>query len=181
MILHKNKVIWGLIGLVAIGLAIYGFTSPAAKQSVPQPEKAATGVMTGNLLPEIQLPGPDGTVKKIGATGKITILNFWATWCPPCREEMPELGDFVHQYGSAVDFYAVNIQETPEQVAAFLAQGKLILPVLFDKEGTVARSFRISAIPTTLIADKKGVIRFRKTGGVTRSEMEKVVKSLAED
>ena len=177
MTLHKRNFVIIVIVLAVAGMAIYGLTGPVKPPST-QAEKPATGVLIGNLLPKFQLAGLDGTATSVGVPGKITVLNFWATWCPPCRAEMPELNEFVRQYGSSVDFYAINIQESPEKVTAFLAQGNLIMPVLFDKDGTVAQTFRVSAIPTTLITDKTGVIRFRKAGAVTMSELEKIIKEL---
>ena len=138
--------------------------------------RPSEGVLIGNALPGVQLTNLEGKAVKIGSPGKVTVINFWATWCPHCRAELPELENFARKYGSEVNFYAVNIQESRDVVAGYLKQNSLNMPVVLDLQGEIARMFRISAIPTTIVADKQGVIQFRKSGTVTSSELEGVIK-----
>lgn len=172
--MHKRFLI---IALVVI-LAAAGLWHLATINSPKQDAVAETGVTVGKKLTPFTLPDLEGKSIALGKPGKVTVINFWATWCPPCRAEMPELDRFYQKYRQTVDFYAVNVQEPPGQVAEFLAKNQYSLPVITDKEGAVARMYRINAIPTTIVVDAHGVIRYRKAGGVTMAELEGVIKEL---
>jgi len=176
----QKRLIILAIAVVAITVAI-GFVamqpdsltgSDTAQQSVE------TGVIVGKKLPAFTLDALDGKPAAITAGGGVIILNFWATWCPPCRQEMPDLDVFARKHGGKVAFYAVNIQESAGQVTEFMTQNKYTMNVLLDKDGAVANTFRINAIPTTLVVDKQGVIKYRKSGPVTMAELEGVLNGL---
>lgn len=136
------------------------------------------GVTPGKGFAGFTLADLEGKQVTVGQAGKVAIINFWATWCPPCREEMPELDRFAQKHRKSVDFYAINIQEHSDKVSEFLKQSKYTMTVLLDSDGTVAKNFRISAIPTTIVVDKDGVIKFRKSGPMTMNELEEVMKGL---
>jgi len=91
--------------------------------------------------------------------GKIVFLNFWTTWCPPCREEMPAM-EKLHQRLKGGDFVMVgiNLQEPASLVRAFFKKFELTFISLLDSDGAVAKTFGIRSIPTTLIFDKEGRI-----------------------
>lgn len=149
-----------------------------AGKPAPTPPAAGTGVTAGKTAPALGLTGLDGKAHALPEAGKLTVINFWATWCPPCREELPELDKFAKAHAGDLAFCAVNLQEPADKVQGFLKQNGYSLPVLLDGEGTVARAWRVNAIPTTVVIDKKGVVRFRKTGPVTAAELEGVIKGL---
>jgi cytochrome c biogenesis protein CcmG/thiol:disulfide interchange protein DsbE len=167
-----------LIALLLLLLAAAGCApSPAPRSPVPAPAQAAeTGVTVGKLAPGFTLESLAGGAVAAPVPGKVTVLNFWATWCPPCREEMPELDKFAAA-NPAVAFYAVNLQEPAPKVAGFLRDQGYSLPVLLDAGG-VAQTYRISAIPTTVVIDRDGVVRYRKTGPVTAAELAGVIRGL---
>lgn len=176
----RSKTRWILAGLVAVlvvGWYASGSTVSSTEETQPT-ARPATGVLVGNTLQEFTLLNAEGRESKIGIPGTVTVINFWATWCPPCRAEMPELDAFASKRSADVIFYAINIQEPPDKVSGYLQQNNLTMPVLLDRQGDIARMFRINAIPTTLVADKQGVIRFRKSGPVTYKELEGVIKGL---
>lgn len=97
--------------------------------------------------------------------GKIVFLNFWTTWCPPCRIEMPSM-EKLHQKFKNKHFamLAINLQESATQVKAFFKEYKLTFTALLDTTGEVGTSFRIYQIPTTFILDKKGRIIGKAVG-----------------
>lgn len=182
--------------ILLVFLAIAGLWLSGRQQQVTQTSPGET-VQTGNSVPAAQTDSPDTvgvTVdkkapgftltdlegKSVDAVvrGKVTILNFWTTWCPPCRAEMPELDRFARKYQGTLKFYAVNIKESGSAVNAFLRQNQYRLPVLLDSEGKVAETYAVWAIPTTLILDANGVVRYRKAGAVTLQELEKVIADL---
>jgi cytochrome c biogenesis protein CcmG/thiol:disulfide interchange protein DsbE len=175
-----KRFIMSAIAVIVI-LAAIGFMAmqpDRISEKEPGMQPAEAGVTAGKILTGFTLGGLDGKMVTVAPAGRIIVLNFWATWCPPCREEMPELEKFSQKYNGKVLFYAVNIQESSEKVAAFLTQNQYTLPVLLDKDGEVARSFRINAIPTSIVVDKHGVIKYRKSGPVTLAELEGVLNGL---
>jgi thiol-disulfide isomerase/thioredoxin len=156
--------------------AIWFFTDwESAKNKV----SAESGVAVGQKMMEFTLPALDKKEVVVKNSGKPIVINFFATWCPPCKDEMPDLDKFVKKYKGEVDFYAVNIQESPAAVAEFMDKNKYDFKdeLLFD-DGKVARAFRVNAIPTTVITDKNGVIRNIKLGAVTLEQLENFLKEL---
>lgn len=147
---------------------------------VPLAAEPSVGITVGKTAPSFTLNGLDGNPVAVGNSGRITILNFWATWCPPCRQEMPELDMFSKRHPDDLIFYAVNLQEPADAVKGFMEQNQYSMPVLLDSEGQVGAAFVIRAIPTTIILDKNGVIQFRKSGPVTAPELEAVIAELAD-
>lgn len=161
---------------VAIGFVAMQPDSLTGSDTAQPPVES--GVIVGKKLSEFTLDTLNGKPIAVAAGGDITILNFWATWCPPCRQEMPDLDVFVRKHDGKVAFYAINIQEPAGQVIEFMTQHKYTMNVLLDKDGAVANTFRINAIPTTLVVDKQGVIKYRKSGPVTVAELEGVLNGL---
>ena len=100
--------------------------------------------------------------------GKVVLLNFWATWCPPCIREMPSM-ERLHQQVDAADFkvVAVNQMENPDDVFAFTGQLEIdpTFDILFDDKSEVSRMYAVRGLPTTYLIDKKGKIRYRAVGG----------------
>lgn len=114
----------------------------------------------GALAPETVLSTLNGkNVKLSDFKGRIVFLNFWATWCPPCIQEMPEM-EKLHRKLSAEDFVmvAVGLKESEERVGRFFGKEKLTFTSLVDPGGEAAYAFGIAQIPTTLILDKNGRI-----------------------
>ena len=115
--------------------------------------------------------------------GKVVLLNFWATWCPPCVREMPSMERLQQQVGRD-DFrvVAVNQMESPDDVFAFTGQLELdpTFDILFDRESKVSRAYAVRGLPTTYLIDKKGNIRYRAVGGreFDHAEVVKIIKQL---
>lgn len=172
----RKWVIAVVIGILVIGFM--GYNSFVNRSNDGQAKEQASGVMVGDKIPEFVLSGLDGKKVTIGKENKVAVLNFWATWCPPCRAEFPELVSFSQKNNEKVQFYSINLQENQEKVLNFLKQENYSLPVLLDEDGKVAKMFRVTAIPTTLIIDAQGIIRYRKSGGVTSEELENIIKKL---
>ncbi len=137
-----------------------------------------TGAAVGNVMPQFTLNALNGQGITVAPSDKITILNFWATWCPPCRGEMPELNDFFGEYGDKVVFYAINLREEAGFVNDFMYKNGYSIPTLLDSNGETGNLFQIKFVPTTIVVDRSGIIRFRKSGAITKTELENVVKSI---
>lgn len=116
-------------------------------------------------------------------SGKVVLINFWATWCPPCLREIPSLERLYQNYQDK-DFavLAVNQMETGDHVFAFTGQLDVdpSFTILFDRESKVSQSYRVNGLPTSFLVDKKGKIRFRAVGGreFDHPEVEKQINQL---
>ena len=144
----------------------------------PATEQGKGSGLRGEAAPKFTLKNRAGEDVAVEAKGKPYIINFWATWCPPCQAEIPDLAAFHAAHKDAVDFYAVNLQEDAAPVEKFMGERKADLPVVLDTKGTAATLYGVRAIPTTVVVDKEGKVAYRKTGGVTKEELEDVIGKL---
>jgi len=97
--------------------------------------------------------------------GKVVLVNFWATWCPPCIHEMPELQKLKkHFAGRPFEIVTINVAEQKDRVGKFSRSIKLDLPVLLDTSSKTYRSWDVSILPTSFLIDSKGQIRYRARG-----------------
>ncbi len=115
----------------------------------------------------LTLPDLNGNIRSLESwRGKVVLLNFWASWCPPCVHEIPSMVALKKRLAdSPFEIVAVNLGETREEVLAFLQRRPVNFPVLLDRRSEAARAWRINAYPTTFIIDKAGDIRFALAGG----------------
>lgn len=115
--------------------------------------------------------------------GKVVLVNFWATWCPPCRAEMPAI-DAAYRANKDAGFVvlAVDQMEGTDVVNAFGAKYNLSLPLLLDTDGNINRQYLVSALPTSFFVDRRGVIRDMLIGGsMTREFINGKIKTLLEE
>lgn len=171
--------LWGLLLFMAITLVFVGWKIMAAT------EKNLVGAEIGSTAPDFTLTDINGksvNLKDVVGENKATLVNFWATWCPPCRSEIPELNKFYQKYGSQkVALLAVDIQEDPSKVKSFVKGYGMNFPVVIDATGKVANQYRVSGIPTTFILDNKGKVRDMIVGGTTLGVLESKIKPLLKD
>lgn len=133
----------------------------------------ALGVVAGARKPALGEPAPDfvleapGTKERVALSdfrGQPVILNFWATWCVPCRTEMPDLQEAHDREGVVV--LAVNWQETEGVVQDFLDEFELTFPTALDREGRVREHYGVVGLPATFFIDPEGILRARNFGPV---------------
>ena len=126
----------------------------------------AQGTHIGSPAPNFKLPNLEGeTVSLSDLRGKPVMLNFWATWCPPCREEMPFIQQVYEQWSDkGLVVLAINLGESSAKVKEFMQSYGLSFPVLLDTKEDVAQKYNIRGIPTTVFIDKNGIIQVRITG-----------------
>jgi thiol-disulfide isomerase/thioredoxin len=135
------------------------------------------GPGVGQMAPLFALPGLDGITYTLAAyEGRTVIVNFWASWCPPCRQEWPELRAFAERLTStAVILLAVDVEETPEVVAEFVGTATLSFPILLDQDGQVSERYRVGALPTTFVIDPGGLVRQVVPGTMDAATLEGLV------
>jgi len=127
----------------------------------PRPE-------VGHLTPDFTLPALTGEAVRLSAFRghKAVLINFWATWCAPCRLEMPTMEKAYQKYkGKGLEILAVSIDAGPKSaVKNFMEELGLTFPALLDPKMQVLHLYRLSAIPASFLIDKQGVIRFKELG-----------------
>lgn len=151
--------------LVLIGLLVWNLL---------EPKEPAIGLEKGDQAPDFELKTLDGQTASLSDyQGKKVLVNFWATWCKPCRTEMPDLDKIRSEYDQ-VEVLAVNLtttEKSEDHVAAFADELKLSFPILLDQKGIQAR-YQVLSYPTTYILDEKGRIMSVKHQMLTKKEIE---------
>jgi peroxiredoxin len=135
----------------------------------------------GSKAPDFELYDLEGNIHKLSDyKGTPILLNFWATWCGPCRGEMPHLEEVYAEWKEKdLTFFAVNIGESSTDVTAFLDYYGFNMQVLLDSARTVSGRYGVSGIPTTYFIDEDGIIQNRVVGAFPdRETIEKYVTSL---
>lgn len=146
---------------------------------------AAGAALTGSALAGVNAPltalaprppAPDFTLPSVAGTtyslkqfrGTVVLVNFWATWCPPCRAEMPSI-ERLHQSFKNNDLQILALDQGETQSVVFAYLGQLTpsptFPILLDRHSKVADAFHVAGIPTTFLIDKKGRIAYKAVGG----------------
>ncbi len=125
-------------------------------------------------------PDLQGVAEAVPSKGKPTVVNFWATWCPPCRTEMPLLLQMAELYGDKFVLQLVNFKERPVTVQRYMQGANWSHPVLFDAAGAGAASWEVKTFPTTFGFDAQGRARWRVRGEYDWSSVEagRLVESL---
>lgn len=149
----------------------------AAGAQTQEAQNAGHGLV-GEAAPKFAVKNLTGEDVAVEAKGKPYIINFWATWCPPCQAEIPDIAAFYAAHKDQVDFYAVNLQEEAAPVQKFLSDRGVELPVLLDAKGEAATLYGVRAIPTTVVVNAEGKVVYRRTGGVTKEQLEDVINHL---
>lgn len=121
-----------------------------------------------------------GKVSLDSYKGKPLVLNFWAPWCPPCKEEAPALQAVYEKYkGRGVEFLMVSINDTDKNVADFMRNNRLSFPVGLDKKAELTSRYSVTGIPTTFFIDRNGDIKRAFTGAMTETQMEEFIREIS--
>lgn len=158
-----KPVMMGMIAGILLGGAVQAATFEE-RPAVPAPELKAQDL--------------SGTSKTLtDYRGKVLLLNFWASWCPPCQREMPSMERLrLKMRGRPLAVVAIDSAETREEVDAFLAKMKVGFPILLDPEGSNTKRWKVFALPTTFLLDASGRIRHVLTGPTEWDEGEALVR-----
>ena len=142
-------------------IALFALTTllgaPASQAAMPQ---------TGTAAPDFTLKSNSGKNLKLSEhRGEVVMINFWATWCAPCRQEMPLLNRIHEQYRKAgFTLLGINIDDDPANAQALAKKLGVTFPVLFDAEKRVSRLYDVDAMPSTLLIDRDGKVRYIHRG-----------------
>ena len=179
--------------LIAITAGVGGYliqqqTAPAAAEPVVSRQVQNRHVqipedVIGKAAPPFQLADMEGGRRSLSEwQGKVVAVNFWATWCPPCREEIPHFVELQQDYEQqGLQFIGVALQ-TADEIRDFVRDYAVNYPSLVGRDDVIATAKSlgndIGALPYTVIIDRQGIIRFTRQGPLSKSEAEKVITSL---
>jgi len=130
------------------------------------PGLAAAAAAPGSAAPDFALAARDGgKVRLADLKGQVVMINFWATWCGPCRQEMPLLAQLNTKY-EPLGFTLLGVNVEPDSAAAvtWLKSMPVTFPILFDTDSAVAGSFGVEGMPSTVFVDRKGQVRYIHRG-----------------
>ena len=167
-----------VVGMVWIWLSAEPSTASTGGK-IPSPRE-------GFLAPDFTLEGQHSeSVTLSDLQGKVVIVNLWASWCPPCRAEMPALERVYENYQDrGVEVLAINttFQDSEEDALAFVKEVGLSFPILFDRSGGISRQYQLRAMPTTFFMDHEGVIQKVILGGpISEATFQTTVEELLRD
>ncbi|SDW06598.1 Thiol-disulfide isomerase or thioredoxin [Marininema mesophilum] len=198
-----NVLIGGVL-LIALGIAFWSGFSQDKKVSSPRPKKDVEAPASkkdgekvdpvadifgenqlvqksqGKQIPNIKLSTVDGKNASLIPGKKVTVINLWASWCPPCKDEMPHLQKAYEKYKDQVDFRMVNLTtvDSMKKMKNFLSKGKYTFPVLLDQNGDVGEALAAINIPQTYFVDKEGVILYHINGALTEKQLHYMMKKI---
>jgi cytochrome c biogenesis protein CcmG/thiol:disulfide interchange protein DsbE len=165
--------------LIGLGIAVpivlllgYGLTKDPRYIASPLPGKPA---------PDFELPMLDAgdSIRLSEMRGSVVLVNFWASWCIPCRQEHPVLVEAAETYTpKGVRFIAIAYNDAPEDSRRWLQEWGQAFPSLMDQGARTAIDYGISGVPETFILDKQGVVAYKKIGPITSTELKTKLDSL---
>ena len=155
-----------------------------AQLPVPELNHQLTQLATPVAAPDFTLVDMDDKSYSLSSyRGKVLMVNFWATWCPPCRRELPSM-EALYQAFKDDDFtiLAINQWETPDHVFAYMGQLEVIpnFPILFDRDSAVSEAYGVKGLPTTVLIDRRGRVVYRAVGGrdFNHAEVRAIIRGL---
>ena len=167
----RNRLIIRTIVLILLVAAIVYAIIPKDKAKV---------VAVGDLAPDFELVDLDGNKQRLSDyRGEGVFLNFWGTWCPPCKEEMPHMEKLHNEFeGKGVNILAINIKESDLKVETFRDQYDLTFPIAIDKTESVKEAYKFIPLPTTYLINKHGRVEQIISRGMSEDEIRSFMESI---
>jgi thiol-disulfide isomerase/thioredoxin len=165
--------------VVVLGLLLGGMGADAREHLF---EAMGLAKVPAKAAPNFTLPSiEEQQVSLHQYRGKVVFLKFWATWCIPCREEMPALEQLHQTYHSQdLAILSIDLKESADQIKAFFQKYHLSFPALLDQDGSIFRDYLVAGMPTTVLIDRDGTLLARGVGGRdwTRAEALQLIQEL---
>jgi len=186
---QKNTPSVGLI-IVGIGIVLLGiaalFLMPNSSDSVnadgPTGEYSSVPMEVNFDAPELTLTNLEGEEESLeDHLGEVVMVNFWATWCPPCKAELPVLQEYYEDHADdGFTIIGIDANETQERVASFIETTDIAYPIWIDLESEGSRAFNVNSYPSSFIIDRDGTIVLAWTGQISKAMLEKHVTPVIE-
>lgn len=176
-----SRLRWDILILVVLvaGIGWIWVNRVPAGEAVAASGSLPAAPAVGHPAPEIALANTDGQSFSLSdLRGTPVVLNFWATWCPPCRAELPELQAASEQLAGQVAIIGVNQGEAPADVQSFVRQMDLTFEIPLDVQMEASRRYQVRSLPTTFFIDRSGVIRKMQVGPLTEATLTQQLRSV---
>jgi thiol-disulfide isomerase/thioredoxin len=165
----------GLLIFITVGLG----NDSAISHLLPTGKRVPNAFGVGNPASSFTLNDLEGNLIHLDEfKGKPVLINFWATWCGPCRFEMPAIQSRYNEYGDELVVIAINFDETERVVQQFVDELGLSFIVLLDPGGTVQRDYRVRAYPTTYFLDEESVVKFQHIGYMSEVQLDQYLAQI---
>tara|TARA_Y100000588_G_C14024944_1_gene825966 strand:- start:384 stop:932 length:549 start_codon:yes stop_codon:yes gene_type:complete len=158
------------IVIVLVIASFFGWwelTSHSPTNSVLDAGESSLKIKVGEQVPNFRLETPDDSELQLSDfVGRAVVLNFWATWCSPCRAEMPALQQIANGYGPSRELVVVgiNMMESPEVVKSYTKELGLSFPMALDRKGVLAARYGLIGLPATFFIDADGILQAQALG-----------------
>ncbi len=172
-----------VLALVAIAAGFFTWRTLEDAAPVAQATVSPSAAVAGMPRPDFQLPDLDGTLRSPAEwDGKVLVVNFWATWCPPCRKEIPAFIELQDKYGErGLQFVGIAVDQR-DAVQDYAEVIGINYPFLFGELEAIevgkAYGNRFGALPFTVVVDRQGKVAFVKQGELSREKAEQMILSL---
>ena len=182
---YSKLIIYLIIFIIIITLAVIGYNYLTKKYQPDEVggEENQSDLNKANDFEVLDING--NKVKLSDFYGKPIVVNFWATWCGPCKTELPEFEEMYNEYNEKIEFLMVNLtdgyNDTVENVKEFIRENNYEFPVYFDTEYSATNAYRIYSIPQTLFIDKDGNIIKLYKGQISRQTLQRYIEKMLED
>lgn len=176
-----SRLRWNILILVVFlaGMGWIWVNRVPAGEAVAAAGSLPAAPAIGHPAPEISLVNTGGQSFSLSdLRGTPVVLNFWATWCPPCRAELPELQAASERLAGQVAIIGVNQGEAPADVQAFAGQLDLTFEIPLDVQMEASRRYQVRSLPTTFFIDRSGVIRQMQVGPLTEATLSQQLRSV---
>lgn len=174
---YLNIALAVILMAAAVGMLLWLGWQTADKQAISAPQGL---IRLGQPAPDFSLPALSGeTIRLDDLKGQVVLVNLWATWCPPCKAEMPVMDTFYKTHQAAgFTTLMVNMQENGATVGDFIKAKGFSFPVLLDSQGELMKLYGVRGLPATFILDRSGQVRHIQSGAITEAELEAAVTPL---
>lgn len=135
-----------------------------------------TAVHYGTPPPDFMVRTPQGSERLSALRGKPVVINFWASWCPPCTDELPYFARLAQTYGDRVTIVTVDWNEQPGVAEAYLHTHGIDLPLVNDTQSQIYRAYSLSEVPDTVVLDPQGNVTYVSVGELSWSELDGAVQ-----
>lgn len=141
---------------------------------------AGLGVPIGEAAPDFELQTIEGKSYRLSdLKGKPVMINFWATWCPPCRAEMPAMQEAFKEFeAEGFTILAVNLNESDVAIKSFIDRYGLTFPIVVDKQDKVSKAYDIVPLPTSYFVDRDGIVQGKWTGEIRKEQLRTLIKKI---
>lgn len=166
-------------GLLLIGFALMVVTSPSSRNNSAS-LSSVVPVAVNFEAPELSLRNLNGQAESLkDYRDRVVLVNNWATWCPPCKAEMPTLAAYYNEHKSdGFTIIAIEAGDAAREVLPFVQGYKLEFPVWLDPKGDSLRAFGNNSLPNSYVIDRSGIVRYAWTGEIDKATLEAYITPL---